>query len=373
MDIKKRETMKPKKILIIGLTERMGGVETFIYNTTRFSDKNKYRYEYLIHGTEAPIYEEELTDFYGENPFHYVGHFKKKPISTFIQLAKFYTKNKNHFDYIHLQTGATSELSYVFPFSSIYKIPLISHSHNGNGYSLFLNKLFKGLLNLCTSKRLSCSDEATKWLFGKRYIGRIRIINNGIDTDRFTFNQEKRSIIRNQYNISGEDFVIGHIGRFSEQKNHKKILSIFNKIKQSNPNAKLLLVGTGELQDEIKGSLPDDLGASVIFAGKQDETEAYYSAFDVFLMPSLYEGLPIVGIEAQSMGLPCFFSDTIDSRISLTDNAFIVDLDSSDDYWAEKILSTKINKDRMQYPKEINRKSFSIQKTIKDLEEIYEV
>ena len=167
--------------------------------------------------------------------------------------------------------------------------------------------------------------------------------------------------------------MIGHIGRFSEQKNHKKILSIFNKIKQSNPNAKLLLVGTGELQDEIKGSLPDDLGASVIFAGKQDETEAYYSAFDVFLMPSLYEGLPIVGIEAQSMGLPCFFSDTIDSRISLTDNAFIVDLDSSDDYWAEKILSTKINKDRMQYPKEINRKSFSIQKTIKDLEEIYEV
>ena len=80
MDIKKRETMKPKKILIIGLTERMGGVETFIYNTTRFSDKSKYRYEYLIHGTETPIYEKKLTEFNRMNPFHYVGHFKKEPI-----------------------------------------------------------------------------------------------------------------------------------------------------------------------------------------------------------------------------------------------------------------------------------------------------
>ncbi|NQG98072.1 glycosyltransferase [Streptococcus suis] len=365
--------MKSKKILIIGLTERMGGVETFIYNTTRFSDKNKYTYEYLIHGTESPIYEKELTDFYGTNPFHYVGHFKKKPISTFIQLAKFYKKNKNRFDYIHLQTGAASELSYVFPFSLLYTIPLISHSHNGNGYSPLVNALFRGILNLCTSKRLSCSDEATRWLFGKKYIGQTKIINNGIDTAKFTFSQDKRVEIRNQYDINDDIFVIGHIGRFSEQKNHKKIISIFNKVKQLNPNTKLLLVGTGELQDEIKGSLPDSLIDFVIFAGKQADTEAYYSAFDVFLMPSLYEGLPIVGVEAQSMGLPCFFSNTIDSQIILTDNAFVLELNESDDYWAENILLTNIKKDRMQYPEVIKKKSFSIQKTIKELEEIYEV
>lgn len=167
--------------------------------------------------------------------------------------------------------------------------------------------------------------------------------------------------------------MIGHIGRFSEQKNHKKILSIFSKVKQSTPNAKLLLVGTGELQDEIKRTLSDSLVDSVIFAGKQEETEAYYSAFDVFLMPSLYEGLPIVGVEAQSMGLPCLFSDTIDSQIELTDNAIIVDLDASDDYWAEQVLAANIKKDRLKYPEMINRKSFSIQKTIKELEEIYEV
>lgn len=364
--------IKSKKILVIGLTERMGGVETFIRNTTIFSDKKKYEYEYLIHGTENPIFKEDIEKFYGKSPFHFVGHFKRKPISTFWQLAKFYKLNHKKYDFIHLQTGATSELCYVFPFNFLYKIPLISHSHNGNGYAPVINSLFKGLLNLSTKVRISCSDEATRWLFGERYIKSTKILNNGIDVERFKFNEHERLAVRANYSIGEDSFVIGHIGRFSDQKNHKKIVSIFKEILLHNPSAKLLLVGVGELQDEIK-QLVTQVGMeqSVIFAGKQSNTEAYYSAFDVFLMPSLYEGLPIVGIEAQSMGLPCFFSNTIDSQIKLTDNTHIVDLDASDKEWANTILKNIKCKERKKYPQIISEKGFSIQQTVKELEEIY--
>ena len=190
----------------------------------------------------------------------------------------------------------------------------------------------------------------------------------------FSFNATSRNRVRNQYNISSDTLVVGHIGRFSEQKNHERIIDIFNELLEEHSNSMLLLVGVGEKEKEIK-EIVSELGLSdyVIFAGRQMKTEEYYCAFDVFLMPSLYEGLPIVGIEAQSMGLPCFFSDNIDSKVVLTDRAQLISLDEPSKVWAQKILALDDSMNRTSYNEVIDSKKFSIKSTVRELEKIYEV
>lgn len=365
---------QPKRILIIGLTERMGGVETFIYNTTTHSDKTKYKYDYLVHGTDHCVFENEINTFYndGEQHIFFCEKYKSNPFACIRHLKKFYAKNGNKYDYIHFQSGSTAEILYVYPFCKKYGIKVISHSHNGNGYSPILNRLFRGLVNRVTSERLSCSAEATQWLFGMKYLNRTQLIVNGVDTNRFTYNEKMRKEIRNQYGLTTE-LIIGHIGRFSEQKNHIFMLEIFKSLLKRDPTAKLLLVGVGELQNKIqKLSSSLQIDKSIIFAGKQIRTEDYYSAFDIFLMPSLYEGLPIVGVEAQCEGLECLFSDQIDKQILITDRAKMLSLNDSPEVWVDAILSSQ-NTNRLKYPAEILKSGYSLTDTIKALEKIYEV
>lgn len=365
-----------KRILVVGLTERMGGVESFIYNTTKFSNKDKYQYDYLVHGSNHCVFQKEISDFYNdERHIFFVRKIKENPVCCYYDLIRFYRVNGRKYKYIHFQTGATSEIMYIFPFSFIYGIKVISHSHSSNGYNPIINKMFRPIVNLVTDKWLTCSKLAGEWLFGKKYAKKAIIINNGIDTERFIFDYCKRQKIRDKYNI-GNELVIGHIGRFSIEKNHEKIIEIFLELLKINKDAKLLLVGVGERQELIYQKVKEmSMANSVIFAGKQIETEAYYSAFDVFLMPSLYEGLPIVGVEAQAEGLHCYFSDQVDKQIKITDRAHIIKLERTSSEWAKKILSdiNKNVKDREKYSKLISEKGYSIRETVRKLEDIYEV
>lgn len=365
-----------KRILVIGLTEKMGGVETFIYNTTINSNKNKIKYDYLIHSSNDCVFKKEISEFYndGENHFYFFPKFKKNPLKCIIELFKFYKKNKDTYDFIHLETGSTAEVVYVFPFNLFIKAKVITHSHNGNGYNRLINAIFKPIVNIISYKKLSCSNEATKWLFGKKYISGTTIINNGIDHNKFRFSNKYRKEIRKKYAIKDKK-VIGHIGRFSPQKNHDFIIKLFEKIYKNDNNFCLLLVGVGELEDTIKEKV-NQLGLNdcVIFAGLQMEAYKYYSAFDYFLMPSLYEGLPIVGIEAQNSGLVCLFSDTIDKDILITDRAYMIALSSEISEWTKKICSTFDNdiSKRENYADIIDNKGYSINNTVKVLQKIYE-
>lgn len=364
---------KPKRILIIGLTERMGGVETFIYNTTIFSDKSKYKYDYLIHGSDHCVFHNEIERFYddGERHFFFIRKYKKNPIGCVADLKKFYAENGHKYDYIHFQSGSTAEILYVYPFCKKYRIKVISHSHNGNGYSPYVNSIFRGVVNKITYRRLACSKVAAEWMFGKKEVENTKIIINGIDTKRFTFSPGARERIRDKYGI-GDELVIGHIGRFSQQKNHPFILKIFKSILRLDPTVKLMLVGTGEDENRIK-ALGKEMGVnnSIIYAGKQPMTEDYYSAFDVFLMPSLYEGLPIVGVEAQCEGLPCYFSDHIDKQIMITDQAHMFPLDLSEDEWAHRILKSGRSKNRASAASAVTKAGYSITSTVQELEKVY--
>ena len=364
--------MKKKNILIIGLTDKIGGVETFIYNSITNMDKNKYSFYFLVHGSDHCVFESEINNFYSnEKHIFFIDSIKRHPFKTYKQLKKFYKEFENKIDIIHLQTGAASEIMYVYPFCKKLNVNIISHSHNGNGYSPIINKLFRPMVKKYSNELLSCSNEASKWLFNTE---NVTIINNGVDTNRFIFNKNRRSI-RQDYNINDDDIVLGHIGRFSEQKNHEFLIELFYELNKKYKNLKLLLVGVGELEEKIKNKVNVlKLNDKVIFAEKQSNTEDYYSSFDMFIMPSLYEGLPIVGIEAQCSGLFCLFSNNIDKKILLSDRSFIIELNK--EQWIVKINQIINNKyylcDREKYSKIIEQSGFSLKNTVEQLGDIYD-
>lgn len=363
-----------KNILIIGHTNKMGGVETFIYNTTIASNKEKVNFDFMIHGYNHCVFEEEINKFYAEEKhIFFLPKYKKNPFKCIAELRKFYRENKSKYDVIHLETGSTSEILYLYPYVKKTKAKIIIHSHNGNGSSKLINTLFRPLINRSVDKRLACSDKAAEWLFGKKHKQDCEIVNNGVDTNRFKFSSKKRKRIRREYDIGDDTFVIGHIGRFSEQKNHDFLIDIFAKFLEKNPNAILMLIGVGELQENIiQKTVLMNIYNNVIFVGRKDNTEDYYCAFDLFLMPSLYEGLPIVGIEAQTSGVPCLFSDTISEQLKLTDHAIFFSLKKSADEWANKAHEVQCNIElRNKYEYEIIKKGFDIGDTVKRLEEIY--
>lgn len=359
-----------KKVLIIGLTERMGGVETFIYNTTIFSDKDRYRIDFLAHGTDHVLFQKEIGDFYGEdNHFFFVSQFKSHPIKSFFQLCKFYRKHR--YDIIHLQTGATFEVVYCFPFALFQKAKVIAHSHNGNGFSGFVNAIFRPLLNFVCHKRLACSKVAASWLFGSKYVESTDVVKNGIDVDKFAFREDFRSSLRSEYSLN-DKFVVGHIGRFSEQKNHVFLLKIFQEILKKKPNAVLFLIGSGELYDSVMTQIEKmKLMEHIIHVKNTNEAFRYYCMFDCFLMPSLYEGLPIVGVEAQTSGLQCFFSENISPEINLTDHCNIKSLNESAEQWADAIVNADYRENRLDYSNKIREKGFDIRMTTEQIAKIY--
>ena len=161
---------------------------------------------------------------------------------------------------------------------------------------------------------------------------------NAIDYNRFKYDAEKRKEIRNKNNINESTVVIGHVGRFFEQKNHEFLIDVFNEYHKRNVNSLLVLLGDGELMDKIKKKVSDmQLESSVWFLGNRSDVSDWYQMMDAFVMPSYYEGFPVVGVEAQAAGLLCLFADTITSEIKISPKAFFVSLDEGIDNWTDRI------------------------------------
>lgn len=365
---------KPIKVLVVGLSDLIGGVETFIYNIMINSNKEDVIYDFLIIGDKKPVFEKEIFNFYnGENHIFYVPNYKDGIFKAIKELNKFYLTKGKEYKYIHLNTCTATKVIYCFPYYLRNKTKIITHSHNGNGRMSFNNKIFRPIVNLISFKRFSCSDLASKWLFGNKSVSKVKLINNGIDTKKFEFNLEKRINIRQRYNINDKCFLIGNVGRFMEQKNHSFLIDIFSEIKKSNPNSKLLLIGDGILKSDIKRKIESyGLRDSVIFAGIQYDVSEFYSSMDLFILPSLYEGLPIVAVEAQCSGLKCVFSDTISKQVDLLGYSNFYPLQEPAKYWADKILKENyIVEDRIGCSKVVKDKGYDIKDTARYLEDIY--
>ena len=243
------------------------------------------------------------------------------------------------------------------------------------------NHLVKNFL--CFLFRIPCKLFATHWLacgeaaaingWGRRALkkGKVMILPNAIDPDRFKFNEKQCNEVRARYGISDDDFVVGHVGRFFPQKNHEFLIDIFAELHKQMAHAKLLLLGKGPLQEHIQQKV-EKLGLSrcVIFAGLQRDPASFYTAMDVFCFPSLWEGLPLTLVEAQYSGLPCVVSDAVPRETAITDKVFTLSIDDVKP-WCEKLSSLSVACDR-ENPK-IKSEWFDVRKCYKMLESLYQI
>lgn len=215
---------------------------------------------------------------------------------------------------------------------------IIVHSHNSNALHPFLHLIFRKILNSMNIERFACSHLAAEWMFGNKG-DKAYIVKNGIMVNDYIFDNKKRDRLRCQLGFEEKQLIVGHIGRFNYQKNHMFLLSIFKNIYLQDCQAKLVLVGCGELENSIKQRIKElGLEHAVILLGIRNDISDLLCAFDVFLFPSLFEGLSVVLVEAQTTGLPCIISDTNSKEVKLTDNVHMLSLKDSVEKWAYTVF-----------------------------------
>ena len=262
-----------------------------------------------------------------------------------------------------------------------YSIRSLSHAEGPRIRLVSLpNLLIKKLL--CFLLRVPCKLFATHWLacgeaaaidgWGKNAVakGKVTILPNAIDPERFKFSESARCEIRKQYGIKDDDFVIGHVGRFYPQKNHNFLIDVFSEVHKQKPNAKLLLLGDGPLQEKIREKTEIlDIAESVVFAGLQKDPAPFYSAMDVFAFPSLWEGLPLTLVEAQYSGLPCMVSEHVTKEVEISSRLKCLPLIAEE--WTKKIDSLYFIDSRNQMI--ANNYRFDIRTCYKMLESLYQI
>lgn len=283
---------------------------------------------------------------------------------------------QGHYDAVHchLDWYMNSYVCFLAMLASVKK--RIAHHHQAYHPENALLKL------LCALLRVPCKMFATHWLacgeaaaingWGKRAVknGKVTILPNAIDPERFKFNEIHRHNIRAQYGIKDDDFVIGHVGRFYPQKNHELLIDVFSELLKHKSNAKLLLLGDGPLQEKNRQRV-ENLGIAdaVVFAGLQKDPAPFYSAMDVFAFPSLWEGLPLTLVEAQYSGLPCVVSKNVTKEVLITNNIHLLPLDDIES-WLKKI-TPQVTK-RNSKDSQIITDQYDINACYKLLEKIYE-
>lgn len=247
------------------------------------------------------------------------------------------------FNNVHIHADTANKLlvsGYAAKKAGAKNIILHSHASDVDGKMRYAKRmthwLCRPFLKLLDAKFLSCSDTAAKWMYGKsQYIK----INNGVDIEEFRFNTDKRKKVRSDLKIDTE-FLIGHVGRFAYQKNHEYILKIASNLKHSNLNFKILLVGNGPLEEEIKHKVEImNLSKYFIFYGTSKNVSDLLCAMDIFILPSHFEGLPVVGVEAQATGLPVLYANTITKEAAIIKECAYIGIQDADlGEWVRKII-----------------------------------
>lgn len=358
-----------KKILYVhgGLLHR-GGTESVMLNYFRHMDKNRIHIDFLVHGFGQGEYDDEVLSA-GSQIFHVVpkGENYRENARQIREILQSHTYDAVH---AHMDAGNAQ----VLKIAKQCGVPLrISHSHNtatqtDNPLKKLYNDLEKKKIRRYATHLLACSDAAGQWLYGKGFT----VIPNAIDTAKFAFDPEKREEVRQQLKIAPDETVVGHMGRFCYQKNHGQLLLIFQALLQKVPNARLLLVGDGELKEEIQAQCTDmGIAERVIFTGSVSAPADYLQAMDCFVLPSHFEGFPMVLVEAQAAGLPVLASDAVTAKSRLTPLVHFLPLQEKDVCWAQKLADLSGEK-RENYRRELAAAGFDITVSAKKMQSFYE-
>ena len=347
-------------------------MEAVLMNYYKYIDRTKIQFDFFCDNDSTNIPYEEIEKLGGKviliPPYQKVFKYQKS-------LQKIFKENNYKIVHSHINTLS------VFPLYAAKKanIPIrIAHSHSTSNKKEWKKNLLKQILKpfskTFANNYFACSEYAGKWLFGEKEFnkGNIYVLNNAIDIDKFKYNEKIRNEIRKELNINKDTLVIGHIGRFVKQKNHDFLIDIFNEYTKLNNNTVLLLIGQGPLEEEIKEKVNKlNLQDNVLFLGQREGVNELYQAMDIFLLPSLYEGLGMVLIEAQCAGLPCICSTEVPSVAKVTPNLEFLSLKNKDLIWAKKIKKISKNDKRKDFSNEIRKNSYDIKIEAKKLEKKY--
>ena len=320
-----------KKILVFGISNHLGGIESFFHNYFMNIDIKKYCFDFVA--PEGAIAYQKDYEKYKSNIYS-VPFYLKHPIKYISNINKILKNNNYDVVYVNMLSAAN-----IIPLkiAKKYKIKtIIAHSHNADIPSNIVRKILHYInvkkIPKYANQLVSCSDKAGNFMFGKnKYV----IINNAIDSSKFLYSKKIDSELRKKFNIKENEIVVGHIGRFCEQKNQEFIIAIAEKLK----NVKFFLFGEGENKNSIKKEIEEKNLKNIYILDSVYDINKYYNVFDIFILPSKFEGLPVVGIEAQFNGIPCIFSNKITKQLKYNDNIIYLNIDNS------KLWSKTINKD----------------------------
>ena len=362
-----------KRILhVIGGMDR-GGAEMYIMNSLRNLDLKKYQFGIVTfmpsHSGEKYDFEDELKKM-GVKLYHVTDNRFKRPHRFIRDIAKIVRDDK--YDTVHSHIDFMSALSLAGAKKG-GATKRIAHSHGSNNEKLdskivrVISVYLRHRLNKLATHRLACGEAAGKFLYGKNQ--EFTVIHNGIDLQKFRFNSNTRHKMREKCGFGENDVILLNVGRLERVKNHTHLIDIFGDYSRKHKNAHLIIIGDGSLHDELEDKIASErLESSVTLLPAQADVERYYMMSDVFVMPSLFEGVPTVGIEAQACGMKCLFSDSVPEETKLIDSSEFIPLNGD---WLSHIVPND-NKKRGEAVKAPKVLEYDIKNTVKKLEAVYE-
>ena len=322
------------RILQVVSVMDMGGMENYIMNLYRQIDRTQLQFDFLVHHARRGVFEDEI-EVLGGRIFHTTLMDDLNLVRYLRQLDEMFSRER--YPIVHGHLGSTA--FFYLGAAKRHGVPArILHSHcpgHPNTLKGYVKHVLFHFSPIYANVRLACSTQAGEYQFRRLP---FEVVPNGIDVRRFRFNERARDELRRQLGLEGR-FVVGHVGRFYYEKNHGYLLRIFQAFRQIKPDAVLLLLGDGALMEQTRALAGElRLGESVRFLGLIRDCAPYYQAMDAFVLPSIYEALPLTGIEAQCAGLPCLFSEEVSREIMLDDQALFLPIGPEDvTLWAAKL------------------------------------
>lgn len=359
-----------KILYVLSYLSRNGGVQSVVNNYFEFLDKN-IDVDFLVLLPGDDDFESEIEKK-GSHVYHLKGSQEKNLLLFLKEIKKFF---KEHHDYDVIHSHQTNLDIFYLREAKKWKIPVrIMHAHNT---SYDISKIRMTVLRLMSkvyaNYYFACSKEAGQFMFGKKIVNNTKffVINNAINVEKYTYNEEVRKKLRKGLKLE-DSFVIGNISRMTEIKNHKFLIEIFNEISKLQNNARLLLIGDGPLKKELEDKVKElKIEDKVIFYGITKKVNELLQVMDVFVLPSLFEGVPVTIIEAAASGVKFVISDKINSHLNPSNLELKLSLNLSAKQWAEKIIQFSKNYIRKNENELLKNSGFDIHHQVKELEGIY--
>lgn len=335
-----------KRALYIVTSMDAGGAETVFMKFYRALDRSRYQLDFCVSSDRPGFYDEEIRGL-GGRIVHTVKKTEGGPVASFRRLAQI-AREGGYCSAVRSSQHSLSALDLLAMRAGGVQRTVFRSSNTGtvsnSGREAALHKVFKPLIKLAATAYTAPSTEAGIYMFGRAGVksGRFSILHNAVDLAEYAYRENARSSIRAELGIPEDAFVVGHVGRFNQQKNHSFLIDAFERVARMRDNAWLLLFGKGELEGKVRErAARAGVFDRVVFAGVRRDVALCYSAMDVLAFPSLYEGIPNVIVEAQANGLPCIISDAVTREVQANDNVTFMPLAKGSEAWAEEIIGNQ--------------------------------